>query len=469
MSRLEQLKEAVEERTGALTAWKWLAGEKVPGGARWAYVGGSLLAGLLLAQAASGIVLALDYAPTTDSAWESTSRIMQGEPWGPLVRGLHHHGATFLVLALVLHVAQVVLFGAYKKPREANWWTGLLLGGLILAFAFTGYLLPWDQTAYYATKVGLNIMRSVPIVGPIQADMLQGGDVLGNLTLTRFYTIHVVMLPAALGGMILAHLALFRRRGVTPPPGLSEAELEEKAEPFWPGQAARDAVAAAAVVALLVLVAYLVPAPLGGKADPSVPFDARPEWYFYWLFQLLHWFEPPVEWIGTLVIPVGLGLFMAALPFLDRGESRHWRRRLLPVGGFAAVLLGVTLLTFQVMATDSGGEERVPDTLSVAAGSGGSAGGGPASKEALKAAMLYGIHCTECHAQNGRPIDPDAQDLSSPDLMRMAKADFDSLVDHVMNGGEMMPAFDDKLTRPQAEAIIRLVVLTFPDEEGGQE
>ena len=163
---VEELKAAVEERTGALSAWKWLAGEKVRGGARWAYVGGSLLAGLLLAQAATGIVLALDYAPTTDSAWESTKRIMDGGVWGPLIRGLHHHGATFLVLALVLHVSQVVLFGAYKKPREASWWTGLVLGLLILGFAFTGYLLPWDQTAYWACTVGADMLGLIPGLGP---------------------------------------------------------------------------------------------------------------------------------------------------------------------------------------------------------------------------------------------------------------------------------------------------------------
>lgn len=462
MSRLEQLKAAVEERTGALSAWKWLAGEKVRGGARWAYVGGSLLAGLLLAQAATGIVLALDYAPTTDAAWESTKRIMDGEPWGPLIRSLHHHGASFLVLALVLHVSQVVLFGAYKKPREASWWTGLVLGLLILGFAFTGYLLPWDQTAYYATKVGLNIMRSVPIVGPLKADLLQGGSVLGNLTLTRFYTIHVILLPAGLGALILAHLAIFRRRGVTPPAHLSEAELEEKAEPFWPGQAARDAVAAAVVISLLMIVAWLVPAPLGDKADPSVPFEARPEWYFYWLFQLLHWFEPPIEWVGTLLIPGGLGLFLAALPFLDRGRDRHWRGRLLPVGGFFAALAGVAALTLMVIATDDGGEERVATTTVTVGGAAG--GGGPASPEAMRAAMKYGWHCSECHDYDGKPIDPDATDLSSPDLLRMAKADFDSLLGHVLNGGEMMPAFEDKLTREEAEAILRLVVLRFPEQ-----
>ena len=179
---------------------------------------GSLLAALLLAQALSGVVLALDYAPTTDSAWESTARMMDPEqaPFGALVRGLHHHGASFLVVALVLHVLQVSWFGAYKKPREANWWAGLLLGLVLLAFAFTGYLLPWDQKAFYATRVGLNIMRSIPVVGPAQAVLLQGGEVLGNLTLTRFYTIHVILLPAGLGGLILAHLAIFRRRGVTP-------------------------------------------------------------------------------------------------------------------------------------------------------------------------------------------------------------------------------------------------------------
>jgi ubiquinol-cytochrome c reductase cytochrome b subunit len=460
MSLLKRAGAEIETRTGALTAWRWLADERIPGGARWAYVFGSLLAGLLLAQAASGIVLALDYAPTTDSAWESTARIMEQAPWGPLVRGIHHHGASFLVIALVLHVMQVAWFGAYKKPREANWWTGLGLGLIILAFAFTGYLLPWDQTAYYATKVGLNIMRSVPLVGSLQADLLQGGEVLGNLTLTRFYTIHAILLPAALGGLLLLHLAMFRRHGITPPAHLSEEELAEKAEPFWPSQAAHDAVAAAGVIALLVAVAWFLPAPLGAKADASVPFDARPEWYFYWLFQLLHWFEPPIEWMGTIVIPGGLLLLLAGLPFLDRAKTRNWRERLLPIGALFGALGAVGVLTLMVIATDDGGDE--PD-LSATLVAGVTSGGGDASAATLEAAMLYGRYCAECHGLHGEPLDPDATDMRSDDFARMAKADFEAIVAQILEGGEMMEAFDQKLSPEEARLIVREILIKFPE------
>ena len=141
---------------------------------------------------------------------------------GWFLRGLHHHGSSAMVVVVVLHLLQVVWTGAYRAPREVNWWTGLAMGGLVLAFALTGYLLPWDQKGYWATQVATGIMGSVPGGEPLQ-QVIQGGPEYGNLTITRFFALHVFVLPIALGGLLVAHIALFRKHGVTPPARLDDA------------------------------------------------------------------------------------------------------------------------------------------------------------------------------------------------------------------------------------------------------
>ncbi|MEM7244381.1 MAG: cytochrome b N-terminal domain-containing protein [Acidobacteriota bacterium] len=462
--RLASLLAALEERTGALTAWRFLADEKVKGGARWAYVFGSGLVVLLVVQLLSGVVLAGDYAPTTDAAHASLQALSDPErsAWGGLLRSLHHHGATFLVLMLVAHGLQVAFAGAYRKPRETNWWTGLALGGVLLGSAFTGYLLPWDQTAYYATKVGLSILRGVPIIGGPSAELLQGGPGLGNLTLTRFYTLHVVVLPACLLLLFALHLALFRRHGVTPPETLTEDELETQAETFFPAQALKDVVFALVIIGGLYLVSTLWPAHLGPKADPSQPFDARPEWYFYWLFQLLHYFEPPIEWVGSLLIPGLLAGFLVALPFLDRSKTRAIKDRLLPLGSLVMALVGVAVLTLQVFLADADAAKNAePVAVTKRLEAGSTAAGGTASPDYARAAMLYGRYCLECHDSDGAPIDEDATDLRSENFARMAAADPGHLVEVILSGGEMMPAFDEDMSREDAELIAREILLGF--------
>ena len=455
MSLRDQVTDAVEERTGVRTLWKWLAEEELPGGSRWAYVFGSLLAALLMVQMSSGIVLALDYAPTVDAAHASVSRIMDPAqaPFGPLVRGMHHFGASFLIVLLVMHLVQVAWAGAYRRPREANWLTGLALAGVLFGFAFTGYLLPWDQTAFYATRVGLNITASSPVIGQAMASLLQGGAVMGNLTLTRFYVIHVVVLPATLLGIFGLHFALFRRRGVTPILG-ADGQVPPKRQPFWPHQAAKDAVAVLVVLAALVAIAALVHAPLGAKADPSAPFDARPEWYFFWLFQLLRFFEPPWDWVGTMLIPGAMAAFLALLPWIDRGADRRPSARKLPLAGLAAILSLVTVLTAWVFVADASRAEAPAEAVVA------SRAAGP-SVTPLRAGLLYGKKCTECHQIDGAPDDPDATDFRDPEFARSGRRDIGRLIEQVKKGSEIMPAFEDELTDAEIQAILDLVVLKF--------
>ena len=458
---VEKIVEGVEERTGLRTLWHWLSEEELPGGSRWAYVFGSLLAALLVVQAASGVVLAFDYAPTVDAAHASVARLMDPEqaPFGPLVRGLHHFGASFLIVLLVLHLVQVAWAGAYRRPREANWLTGLALAGVLFGFAFTGYLLPWDQTAYYATRVGLNITASSPIIGEPMATLLQGGAVMGNLTLTRFYVIHVVLLPGALLALFGLHFALFRRRGVTPILDAS-GQVPPKRQPFWPNQAAKDAVAVLLVLGALVALAALKDAPLGAKADPSAPFDARPEWYFYWLFQLLHFFEPPYDWIGTMAIPCAIATFLVLLPWLDRGADRRPSARKLPLLGLSAVLALVGVLTAWVFVADATKAEA-PEEAAVAEDRRAGAAVSP-----MRAGLLFGKKCTECHQISGAPEDPDAPDFRDPEFARAGRRDFARLVEVVQKGGEIMPAFEEELSDAEIQAILDHVVLKFAENAG---
>ena len=328
------MREWLQSRTGYADARRVLLDEPVPPGTGWFFTLGSVLLALLGVQLATGAFLSLYYAPTPDHAYDSIRFIVATAP-GRIVRGLHHYGSSFIVIAAVLHMARVVVFGSYKAPREATWFSGLLLLGIILAFALTGYLLPWDQRAYWATVVTINIARMTPLGGEAIATLLQGGAAVGALTLSRWYALHVIFLPAGLLALIGLHLLLMRLHGISGPVRPRSAE----ARPFYPWHAARDLTVVAAVLTMLTAFAWNGAPPLEPPADPSdATYIPRPEWYFLGLFQLLKYFPGRWEIVGALVIPGAVALFLAALPWLDRGPERHPRRR---AGVIAAFTLGV--------------------------------------------------------------------------------------------------------------------------------
>src|SRR5262245_39387033 len=267
---------------------------------------------------------------------------MQGVMFGRIVRGLHFFGASFVVVAAVVHMLRVVVYGSYKKPREVTWITGVVLLLLILGFALTGYLLPWDQKAYWATTVTINIARSGPF-GEYVARLLKGGEQLGSLTLLRWYAAHVFLLPTALVGFTVAHLYLMRRHGISGPIAVSPGP----ARPFYPYHALKHTIAIAAVCAALITLAATVPAPLDAVADPTdASYVPRPEWYFLSLFQLLKYFPGPLEPVATIVIPGLVVGGLLLLPFLDRGASRHLKQRRLIAAAFVLLGTGIVTLTY---------------------------------------------------------------------------------------------------------------------------
>ena len=219
----------LEERSGLIGATKYFLFRKVPRDTSWFHTLGSATLTAFLVQAITGVILAFYYKPDADSAYESIQAITNDLTLGWLVRGMHRWGASVFVILMFLHMARVFLFGAYKYPRELNWIIGVLLLALGLAEGFTGYLLPWDQTAYWATVVGININATAPFLGPFIAQFLQGGAAIGDDTLSKFYALHMLAIPGALMGLIGLHLYLVMRLGVTSPPWSKEAAGRDRA------------------------------------------------------------------------------------------------------------------------------------------------------------------------------------------------------------------------------------------------
>lgn len=406
MKLLGRVSAFLDERTG----YKKLVGhaldEPIEGGARWAYVFGSILLAVFVVQVITGVSLMTSYAPSDKTAWASVHYI-QFQQWGGwLVRGLHHFGAQAMVVVVGAHLVQVAVFGAYKKPREVTWWIGLGLLALTLGFALTGYLLPWDQKGYWATRVATNIAGTIPVVGDAQQRLLQGGPEYGSLTLTRFYALHVFVLPAGLAVLAAMHVALFRKHGVTPS---AKADLS-KVDAFYPAQLAKDVFAAVFVLGIVLALAVREHgAPLDAPADPSSDYPARPEWYFLGLFQLLKYFQGPLEIVGTVVLPALIGLYLFALPLLDRAPTTALRSRLKAVVPLAFIGIGAVLLTLTAMrddARDAGFQkERVKADERAAAASRIAMAGVPPEgplamlKRApeLRGPELFDKYCAGCH------------------------------------------------------------------------
>jgi ubiquinol-cytochrome c reductase cytochrome b subunit len=348
----EKLGDWIESRTGYRGVVKHALDEPIPGGARWRYVFGSALTATFLIQLLTGLLLMMTYSPSSTTAWGSVYFITYRMNMGWLLRGIHHFGSQAMVILLVLHLAQVVLAGAYRAPREMNWWLGIGLMFVTLGFSLTGYLLPWDQKGYWATKVATNIMGGTPLIGPYLRSVLVGGAEYGNQTLTRFFALHVGFFPLALFALLGAHVALFRKHGVTHP-----VETRGRMGRFWPHQVFLDVVVSVIVVGILCGFSVQEYLQHGGPnldapADPaSSDYPARPEWYFLSLFQMLKLFPGEQEMIGTIVVPGAIVAVLLLLPLLDKLLPRRLGHFLACAFVFA-LLGGAGYLTYQATVAD---------------------------------------------------------------------------------------------------------------------
>lgn len=343
----------------ARTGWRKLSQEalyeNVPGGSRWRYVWGSTLVFCLAVQFITGVFLWMAYSPSSQTAWESVYYIQDEMAGGWFLRGLHHYTAQVMTVLLALHLMQVVIDGAYKAPREVNFWTGLIMLMIVLGLSLTGYLLPWDQKGYWATKVATNLLAPIPLIGPGLQKLIVGGTEYGHHTLTRFFALHAGVLPGAIILLTVGHVALFRKHG------LKAKEPKRKPDvPFWPDQVLKDAVACLAVllVVLILIVRHRLfggegplGAELGAPADPSEPYSAaRPDWYFLFLFQFLKYFPGETEIWGSIIIPGLVFGVIALMPFIGKWKLGHRFN----VGFLCVVILGAGLLTRAALTEDRG-------------------------------------------------------------------------------------------------------------------
>ncbi len=324
-----QFIEDFDHRTGLHSALRKFLYEEIPASSGWHQVFGSVALFLILIQFFTGAMLAFNYAPTPGDAYSSLRYILTEVTSGRLMRGLHHWGASMIIVIVVLHMVQVFLWGAYKKPREGTWMVGVLLLLLTLAYGLTGYLLPWDNRAYWGTVVTTQIGATVPLVGPYVSRLLASTGDIGVVTFARFYGLHVLLLPPATMLLIVLHIYLVRRHGVAPAPG----DESRPTKSFFPEQVFKDTVAVFLAFAILFVMAIVVRVPLERMADPTdTSYIPRPEWYFLFLFQTLKAFNGPLEVVGTVVLPTLAILALVLTPFIDRGTVIRVRQRTLAAG-----------------------------------------------------------------------------------------------------------------------------------------
>lgn len=346
---LKKLSAWFDDRTGYRELVHEALYERVPGGARWRYVWGSTLAFAFVVQLITGIALWMHYSPSTQTAWESVYYIEFQMTGGWLLRGIHHYMAQAMIVLMALHLMQIVIDGAYRAPREINFWLGLILMLLVFGLGLTGYLLPWDQKGYWATRVATTIAGVTPMIGSQLKTIIVGGNEYGHHTLTRFFALHAGVLPGLLIAFMALHIAMFRKCGLT-----AKEPYQKPDCTFWPDQVLKDAVACLAVLVTVCFLSAMFRAELGAPANAAEAYNAaRPEWYYLFLFQFLKFFHGETgELIGAMIIPGLVFGMIAMMPILGQWKLGH-RFNLIFL---SSLLLGAAGLTIAALNEDYNGE-----------------------------------------------------------------------------------------------------------------
>ena len=427
-----------------------------PQDAKWWYVFGTATMIAFIAQVASGVVLAFSFIPSSSQAYETLVFITNNAPFGRFLRGLHYYGASAMVLMIGAHMAQTFLFGSYKFPREMTWTTGVCLLGFTLAMGFTGQLLRWDQTAAWSVVVAAEQGGRVPLIGDWLARFILGGNTIGGATLSRFFAIHVFVLPGIMFGFIGLHLWLVLRHGISEPPTAGkpvnpatyrqeyEELLKKSGRPFWPDLAWRDVIFGTALILAMALLAFFIgPPALDKPPDPSVlSADPRPDWYLLWYFALLALIPARIEGYVMILMPILLGLMILMIPVLNHKGERAASRR---PWAIAVVCLSVIMIgSLWVAARQSPWSpnfEALPLSEKVIG-----ATSGPVFEGAL---LFHDKACLSCHLIQG------FGGRRGPDLTYIAdELTRDNMVIRIVNGGTNMPAFGSSLKPQELDALV---------------
>ncbi len=358
MRLLRHLRDWLDERFGWAELTAPLRKKTVPQHrhSMWYYLGGITLF-LFGIQVCTGILLLLYYRPSSDEAFDSVQHIMTQVEFGWLVRSIHSWAANLMVFTAFAHMFSVLFLRAYRKPRELTWVSGMALLLLVLAFGFSGYLLPWNTLAFFATKVGTDMVAQVPLVGGWLKVFLRGGEEVTGATLTRFFGFHVAVLPGIATLLLLAHLLLVQKFGISVPPALEREwqslPPEKREMKFFPNFMLRELMAWYVALGVLGALAALAPWELGTEADPFAPAPAgiQPEWYFMFMFQTLKLLPAKLwilegEQVGVIVFGVAAVLW-TLLPFFDRDTEGRRQRWITGIGFFVlAYMAGMTLYAY---------------------------------------------------------------------------------------------------------------------------
>lgn len=412
----------IERRTGFVSMTKDFLTEDIPGGASYWYVFGSATLFAMILQITTGIFLTFFYAPSAATAWESTASIYR-HPFQHFILSVHYWGASAMIALVFLHLLQVVIWGAYKSPREIQWIVGVLLLLVTMVLGLTGYLLPWDMDAYFASQVAINLTLTAPIIGPFIQQFTQDGTTMGTLTINRFFGLHVWLMPAVLVALVGAHLAIFRWNGPAGPPVEDPRPLRKGR--FWPDQMFMDGFVSFLIFLFIVALAVFAPPYLDAKADPAnAAFIPYPAWYFLDLFGLLQVVPGDLEMVGALIIPGVATVILLLLPWIDRSTTRMVGNRK-PIMWLLACSLAImwaltlyaqtTVMSKQAAAPPSAPQAQVLAMEETNAAAGGNAtapgannnsgvsgsGGGAASPLAAAGQKVYSQNCSSCHGASG--------------------------------------------------------------------